>query len=75
MKTMSLEYLIQEFVNLWINADGSVILDDSACPRPLILRNAPDGLSVYDPTIDDEFILTPEYLAAHAWVMEANPFS
>jgi hypothetical protein len=75
MKHLPLQYLVQEFVNLWINADGNVIMDDSACPRPLVLVQHYGVLSVWDEVLHDEFILTPEYLAAHAWVMEASPFN
>lgn len=63
--TLPLEYLVAEFVNLWLQEDGNVIMDATNAPRPLFLRQDNIGLYIDDPTMGNVFPLTTDFLTSH----------
>jgi hypothetical protein len=62
---LSLTYIVQEFITIWIYDDGKFTLDMSKAPRPLYYRDAENDSSIYDPMTSDEFIITAPFIAKY----------
>lgn len=67
---MSIEYLVAEFIDIWIMPSGQFFVDLKNLPndRPLFYVDS-DGCVpyLYDPATNDGILLTPDFVKKHGF--------